>query len=95
MQFSFSSPMKINFRSVIVLFRFFLPVIFLICGSFHTEPVYHLICTGPYAKSYHKDHASRDEYCRGLKSCRSDIKRLSAEEAKKLRPDPCDYCHGH
>ncbi len=95
MQFTFISPAKINFRSVLLLIRFFLPVIILTCGSFNNDSGYHLICTGPYAKSYPKDYDVRSAYCRGLKSCRGEILRLKAEEAKKLRPDPCDYCYGH
>lgn len=54
-----------------------------------------LICNGKYSKSYHKDYGSSSDYCKGLMSCRADILRLPASEAKVLRKDPCDFCYGH
>jgi hypothetical protein len=46
------------------------------------------ICTGQYAKAYHK---SRN--CRGLGNCRGDIKQVSIEEAKRMGRTPCGYCY--
>jgi hypothetical protein len=60
----------------------------------HQEKFY-LICTGKYSKSYHKDYQKVSDYCRGLKACRAEIQRLPADEARRLRSDPCDYCYGH
>lgn len=48
------------------------------------------ICTGQYAKAYHK---SRN--CRGLGNCRGDIKQVSIEEAKRMGRTPCGYCYKH
>ncbi len=82
MQFIFLSPAKINFRSVILLFRFFLPVISLTCGSFNKESGDHLICKGSDAKSYPKDYDLRLAYSRGSKSCHGEIIRINTEEDK-------------
>ena len=50
------------------------------------EKVY--ICTGKYAKRYHKK-----ENCRGLKSCKGDIEYIPLSEAKKQGKTPCGYCY--
>lgn len=55
---------------------------------------YNLICTGEYSKSYHRNYRNSNQYCRGLKSCRAEIIRLSSAEAKELRSDPCNFCYG-
>lgn len=46
------------------------------------------ICTGRYAKAYHKNSE-----CRGILSCKSDIKELSKDEAIKMSRTPCGYCY--
>lgn len=50
-----------------------------------TEYVY--VCTGPKAKSYHKD-----ENCMGLQSCSAEVEQVSIEEAKDEGRKPCRYC---
>ena len=50
-----------------------------------TEYVY--ICTGPQAKSYHKD-----TNCMGLQSCSAEVEQVSIEEAKDEGRKPCRYC---
>ena len=60
--------------------------------------IYFLICSDPTAYSFHKDYYSTDSYCNGLKHCIKrgyDIIRLSGDEAKDKRSDPCDFCYGH
>lgn len=46
------------------------------------------VCTGKYAKRFH-----RDQDCRGLQSCRSGIVVMSIEEAEDLGLTPCGYCY--
>jgi len=57
------------------------------CESDNVENTVY-ICTGQYAKAYHK---SRN--CRGLGNCRGDIKQVSIEEAKRMERTPCGYCY--
>lgn len=64
-------------------------------SSVDHQQQFYLICTGKYSKSYHKDYQDPSQYCKGLRSCRADIERLPADEARKFRSDPCDYCFGH
>jgi hypothetical protein len=68
--------------------------VLLLLVSKNYEP-HHLICTGKYSKSYHKDYKYDDDYCKGLKSCKADIIRLPRVQAISLRSDPCDFCYGH
>lgn len=56
---------------------------------------YYRICTGKSSKLFHKDYENSSLYCRCLNSCRAVVKRLLTDEAKILRPDPCDFCFGH
>lgn len=49
------------------------------------EHVY--ICTGPQAKSYHKDNN-----CYGLQSCSDNIENISIDQAKDEGRKPCRYC---
>ncbi|MBQ9588845.1 MAG: hypothetical protein IJR29_01530 [Butyrivibrio sp.] len=51
----------------------------------NTEEVY--ICTGPQAKSYHKD-----KECYGLQSCSSDVDIISVDQAIDDGRKPCRYC---
>lgn len=46
-----------------------------------------IICTGKYAKRYHKS------MCRGMKNCKGDAKKISLSEAKKKKYTPCGYCY--
>lgn len=46
------------------------------------------ICTGPYAKAYH----NTDE-CRGILSCKAEIKLITLDEAQKMGRTPCGYCY--
>ena len=48
------------------------------------------ICTGKYAKRYH-----RDSDCRGLGSCKGDVVLVPLSTAKKQGKTPCGYCYGH
>lgn len=50
------------------------------------EKVY--ICTGKYAKRYHCD-----ENCRGLGSCKGEIRLVPISTAKKQGKTPCGYCY--
>lgn len=52
------------------------------------EKVY--ICTGKYAKRYH-----RYSDCRGLGSCKGDVELVPLSTAKKQGKTPCGYCYGH
>lgn len=54
--------------------------------SSHYDEVY--VCTGKHAKRFH-----RDEDCRGLQSCRSEIITMSIEEAEDYGLTPCGYCY--
>lgn len=85
--------------SEIIIMKTLLILVFLVMGSTHPRKTinteYLLICTGKYSKSYHKDYKNTDNYCTGLKSCRADVVRLPADEAKAKRSDHCDYCYGH
>ncbi len=45
------------------------------------------VCTGPQAKSYHKDPD-----CMGLQSCSAKIETVPIEEAKDEGRKPCRYC---
>lgn len=49
-----------------------------------------LICTGQYAKAYHKDYKSEKSYCKGLRACRASIKRI--EKSKITTRHACGYC---
>ena len=75
---------------------FIVITLFILPFSEQTTPAagYYLICTGKYSKSYHKDYKSPNQYCRGLKACKAEIKRLPADQAKTKRSDPCDFCFG-
>lgn len=46
------------------------------------------ICTGQYAKAYHKN-----KNCRGLGNCRGDIKQVSIEETMRMGRIPCESCY--
>lgn len=46
------------------------------------------ICTGKYSKRYHKE---RD--CKGLYSCKGEIKEIDKESAEKENKSPCSYCY--
>jgi hypothetical protein len=48
------------------------------------------VCTGNYAKAYHKTSD-----CRGIKSCKSDIIKMSLYEAKSSGKTPCGFCYGN
>ena len=50
------------------------------------EKVY--ICTGKYAKRYHCN-----EDCRGLGSCKGEIRLVPISTAKKQGKTPCGYCY--
>lgn len=50
------------------------------------EKVY--ICTGKYAKKYHKYSD-----CKGLGSCKGDILLIPLSTAKKQDKTPCGYCY--
>ena len=50
------------------------------------EKVY--ICTGKYAKRYHCD-----ENCRGLGSCKGEIRLVPISTAKKQGKTPCGDCY--
>lgn len=45
------------------------------------------ICTGQYAKAYHKN-----KNCSGLGNCKAEIKQVSLEEAKRKGRTPCRRC---
>ena len=45
------------------------------------------ICTGPQAKSYHKD-----VNCYGLQSCSVEIEKIPLDQAKDEGRKPCRYC---
>ena len=45
------------------------------------------ICTGPQAKSYHKD-----EECYGLQSCSAEVDIIPLDVAKNQGRKPCRYC---
>lgn len=51
----------------------------------HYDDVY--VCTG-YAKRYHCD-----EGCRGLGSCKGEIRLVPISAAKKQGKTPCGYCY--
>ena len=55
-------------------------------NSNNVEKVY--ICTGPQAKSYHKD-----EECYGLQSCSDNIDLIPIDQAKDEGRKPCRYCY--
>ena len=52
----------------------------------HYDEVY--VCTGKYAKRYHCD-----ENCRGLGSCKGEIRLVPISTAKKQGKTPCGYCY--
>ena len=45
------------------------------------------ICTGPQAKSYHKN-----KECYGLQSCSADVAEITLDEAEDQGRHPCRYC---
>lgn len=49
---------------------------------------YVYICTGPQSKKYHKT-----ENCRGLSKCSGTIKKITLDEAKKIKRTPCKICY--
>lgn len=46
------------------------------------------ICTGKYAKRYHKYFD-----CKGLNSCKGEILLIPISKAKKQGKTPCGYCY--
>jgi hypothetical protein len=46
------------------------------------------ICTGKYAKRYH-----RYSDCKGLGSCKGEIRLVPISTAKKQGKTPCGYCY--
>jgi hypothetical protein len=46
-----------------------------------------MICTGKYAKRFH------DHKCRGLKSCKGEIRTVTLEKAKRGGYTACGYCY--
>ena len=71
-------------RLLTSLFFLFITVV-----SFGSDDTYVYICTGPQSKCYHKN-----EFCRGLKSCSKEIKKVTLTEAKeKYHRRACGYCY--
>ncbi|GHT25231.1 hypothetical protein AGMMS4957_19690 [Bacteroidia bacterium] len=46
-----------------------------------------LICTGKYAKKYHKSQ------CKGLDNCKGKVIKVTLSEAKKQGKTECGYCY--
>lgn len=46
-----------------------------------------IICTGQYSKRYH------NSMCRGMKSCKGEVKKVKLSEAKKAGKTACGYCY--
>jgi len=46
------------------------------------------VCTGPYAKAYHKD-----KDCKGLTNCSKEIKTISLNETQQMKRYSCRYCN--
>lgn len=66
----------------ILLFTF----IILSATCFAGNEVY--VCTGKYAKAYHKT-----EDCKGIKSCKAAVKKVTLEKAKNMKRTACKYCY--
>jgi hypothetical protein len=45
------------------------------------------ICTGRYSKRFH------DHRCRGLKSCKGEIREITLSEAQERGYTACGYCY--
>lgn len=71
---------------VVVLVAILSPVI-IINIQRHSDKVY--VCTGRYAKAYH-----RNTYCEGLDNCSGDIICIDKKEAIEDGKHPCGYCYG-
>lgn len=69
---------------------FIITLVLLSCGGgerkLHPDEVY--VCTGKYAKRYHCD-----ENCKGLGSCKGEIRLVPISTAKKQGKTPCGYCY--
>ena len=48
---------------------------------------YVLICVSPTAYAYH------DHYCRGLKACTHEVKKITITRAVDIGRRPCGYCY--
>lgn len=46
------------------------------------------ICMGKYAKTYHKTI-----YCIGLNRCRSEVRKISLNQAQARHRRPCKICY--
>jgi len=68
-------------KKLILLSLFIIPLL-----SGKTDNVY--ICTGKYAKSYHNS-----KECKGIKSCKSQIKTITFKQAVDLKHKPCKICY--
>lgn len=45
------------------------------------------ICTGKYAKTYHR------KICGGAKNCKAEIEKVSKAEAEEMKRTPCGTCY--
>jgi hypothetical protein len=46
-----------------------------------------MICTGGHSKRYHAHK------CRGLKSCKGEVRKITLAEAKRMNRTACGYCY--
>lgn len=53
-----------------------------------SESFYVYVCTGKYAKRYH-----RYVECRGLQKCQSNIVKMTQSDAEKQGRTPCALCY--
>lgn len=71
-----------------------LPIALISCGGAKEKKNNELgfdevyVCTGKYAKRYHCD-----ENCKGLGSCKGEIRLVPISTAKKQGKTPCGYCY--
>lgn len=59
-------------------------------STIERTPYYVYICTGKSAKVYHYDN-----HCKGLRNCKSAVKKVTLDDAIDMGRRPCKVCVVH
>lgn len=70
-----------------------LAIIMLLALMPNPKDDYVLICVSPTAHAYHKKYENKSEYCKGLKACTHEIRKITKADALDMNRTPCGFCY--